>query len=69
MTNNKARVLVVDDEPSRPAGYSAASPPSFDAHTAPDGEEALREMERNRPTSCCSTCACRAPKASRCSRP
>ena len=46
MTNNKARVLVVDDEPVVRMSYERSLAAEFDAHTAPDGEQALREMER-----------------------
>ena len=46
MTNNKARVLVVDDEPVVRMSYTRSLAAEFDAHTAPDGDEALREMER-----------------------
>jgi DNA-binding NtrC family response regulator len=45
-TNNKARVLVVDDEPVVRMSYTRSLAAEFDAHTAPDGDEALREMER-----------------------
>ena len=45
-TNNKARVLVVDDEPVVRMSYTRSLAADFDAHTAPDGEQALREMER-----------------------
>lgn len=44
--NNKARLLVVDDEPVVRMAYTRSLGAEFDAHTAPDGEEALREMER-----------------------
>jgi DNA-binding NtrC family response regulator len=46
MTNNKARVLVVDDEPVVRMSYTRSLAAEFDAHTAPDGEQALREMKR-----------------------
>ena len=46
MTNNKARVLVVDDEPVVRMSYTRSLAAEFDAYTAPDGEQALREMER-----------------------
>jgi DNA-binding NtrC family response regulator len=46
MTNNKARVLVVDDEPVVRISYTRSLAADFDAHTASDGDEALREMER-----------------------
>ncbi|HEU4351332.1 MAG TPA: response regulator [Burkholderiales bacterium] len=46
MTNNKARLLVVDDEPVVRMSYTRSLAADFDAQTAPDGDEALREMER-----------------------
>jgi DNA-binding NtrC family response regulator len=46
MTNNKARVLVVDDEPVVRMSFARSLAAEFDAHTVPDGDEALREMER-----------------------
>ena len=46
MTNNKARVLVVDDEPVVRMSYERSLAAEFDAHSAPDGEQALREMKR-----------------------
>jgi DNA-binding NtrC family response regulator len=46
MTNNKERVLVVDDEPVVRMSFARSLAAEFDAHTVPDGDEALREMER-----------------------
>jgi DNA-binding NtrC family response regulator len=46
MTNSKARVLVVDDEQVVRLSYERSLAADFDAHSAPDGEQALREMKR-----------------------
>ena len=44
--NNKARVLVVDDEPVVRMAYTRSLGAEFEPHTVSDGEEALRAMER-----------------------
>ena len=45
--NRKARILVVDDEDVVRLAYAAVLSGDYETHTAADGEQALRAMQRN----------------------